>query len=171
MPARSHYDPDTQARAVRMYADRLEEADGVSKAQARREIGEVLGINPATLKNWIVRDLEAPGHSPVEVKERDTELAELKAENARLKRANEILRTSSAFFRRSGARPQTRTIIAYIRQYRHRFGVEPIWVPCSASTAPRSPRPPSTPIKPAASRSRTENSQTLKTPTPSTRCG
>lgn len=98
MPARSHYDSETQARAVRMYADRLEEADGVSKAQARREVGEVLGINPATLKNWIVRDLEAPGHSPAEVKERDAELAELKAENARLKRANEILRTSSAFF-------------------------------------------------------------------------
>ena len=85
-----------------MYADRLEEADGVSKAQARREVGEVLGIKPATLKNWINRDLEAPGHSPAEVKERDAELAELKAENARLKRANEILRTSSAFFVSSG---------------------------------------------------------------------
>ncbi|WP_150461313.1 hypothetical protein [Nesterenkonia ebinurensis] len=98
MPARSRYDPKTQARGVRMYADRLEEADGVSKAQARREVGEVLGINRATLKNWIVRDLEAPGHSPAEVKERDAELTELKAENARLKRAHEILRTSSAFF-------------------------------------------------------------------------
>lgn len=98
MPARSHYDPETQARAVRMYADCLEEGDGVSKAQARREVGEVLGINQATLKNWINRDLEAPGHSPAEVRERDVELAALKAENARLKRANEILRTSSAFF-------------------------------------------------------------------------
>lgn len=98
MPARSHYDPETQARAVRMYVDRLDEGDGASKAQARREVGEVLGINEATLKNWVKRDLEAPGHSPAEVKERDTELACLKAENARLKRANEILRTSSAFF-------------------------------------------------------------------------
>ncbi|WP_208009886.1 hypothetical protein [Nesterenkonia sphaerica] len=43
MPARSHYDSETQARAVRMYADRLEEADGVSKTQARREVGDVLG--------------------------------------------------------------------------------------------------------------------------------
>lgn len=98
MPARSHYDPETQARAVRMYADRLKEVDGISKAQARREIGEVLGINQATLKNWIVRDLEAPGYSPSEIKDHDAELAALKAENARLKRANEILRTSSAFF-------------------------------------------------------------------------
>ena len=51
MPARSHYDPETQARAVRMYADRLNEGDGVSKTQARREVGEVLGISQATLKN------------------------------------------------------------------------------------------------------------------------
>ncbi|WP_120002799.1 hypothetical protein [Nesterenkonia muleiensis] len=72
MPARSHYDPETQAWAVRMYAERLEEVDGVSKAQARGEVGEVLGINEATLKNWIVRDLEAPGYSPTEIKKRDT---------------------------------------------------------------------------------------------------
>lgn len=51
MPARSHYDPKTQSRAVRMRANRLEEADGVSKAQARREVGEVLGIHQARLQN------------------------------------------------------------------------------------------------------------------------
>ena len=70
----------------------------MSKTQARHEVGEVLGINQATLKTWINRDLYAPGHSAVEVKERDAKLAALKAENAQLKRANEILRTLSAFF-------------------------------------------------------------------------
>lgn len=75
---------------MRIYVDRLEEGGGVSKTQARRGFGEVLCISPATLKNWINRDLEAPGHSPAEVKERDAELAALKAKNARLKGASGI---------------------------------------------------------------------------------
>ena len=53
------------------------------------------------------------------------EVKGLKRENAQLRRANEILKTASAFFR-SAARPFGPMRIAYIDEYRGRFGVEPI---------------------------------------------
>lgn len=52
MPAPKKYGEETQARAVRMYADRMAEG-GISQLKARQEIRELLGINPATLRNWI----------------------------------------------------------------------------------------------------------------------
>jgi transposase-like protein len=100
MPASKKFDEETQARAVRMYADRLAEGD-ISQRAAREEVGALLGINPATLRSWIRRELgegvtpagaNAAGESPVE------ELTRLRRENAQLRRANEILRTSAAFF-------------------------------------------------------------------------
>ena len=56
MPAQKKYDEETQARAVRMYADRTTEVD-VSQLAFRKEIGALLGIKEATLRNWIRRDL------------------------------------------------------------------------------------------------------------------
>jgi transposase-like protein len=99
MPAPKKYDEETQARAVRMYADRVAEGD-VSRRTAREEVGHLLGINPSTLRNWIRRDLGegttsggAAGDGPA-----DQELTRLRRENAQLRRANEILKTASAFF-------------------------------------------------------------------------
>jgi transposase-like protein len=81
-----------------MYQDRLAETDE-SKLMARRHVGELLGINPATLRNWIEdrhfssrRVVEEPPADPA------AELAALRKENAELRRANEILKTASAFF-------------------------------------------------------------------------
>lgn len=96
MPAQKKYDRETQARAVRMYADRIAEG-GVSQLGARKEVGELLGINEATLRNWIRRDL-GEGSTPAADQSVDAELIELRKENARLRRANEILKTASAFF-------------------------------------------------------------------------
>ena len=98
MPAPKKYDEETQDRAVRMYADRIAAGD-VSQLHARREVGELLGINPATLRNWIRRDLGEAGKAAVTAAEpADAELARLRRENAQLRRANEILKTASAFF-------------------------------------------------------------------------
>jgi len=47
------FDPETRERAVRMYEDRIAEF-GDSKRAARRHVGELLGINQATLRNWVV---------------------------------------------------------------------------------------------------------------------
>lgn len=97
MPAQKKYDEETQARAVRMYADRMAEGDDVSQVAARKEIGELLGIKEATLRNWVRRDL-GEGVTPAVGEAGEGELARLRQENARLRRANEILKTASAFF-------------------------------------------------------------------------
>ena len=96
MPAPKKYDEETQARAVRMYADRIAEGD-ISALKARQEVGELLGINASTLRNWIRRDL-GESATPPRDESLEAENARLRKENARLARANEILKTASAFF-------------------------------------------------------------------------
>jgi transposase len=98
MPAPKKFDDETQARAVRMYADRIAGGD-VSQVRARQEVGELLGVNPSTLRNWIRREF-GEGVTPAVAggEAVDDELARLRRENAQLRRANEILKTASAFF-------------------------------------------------------------------------
>lgn len=104
MPAQRKYEEETMARAVRMYRDRLAEDDQISQRGAREEVGELLGINPSTLRNWVRRDDErngvaGPAGASAGAGESLTdEVARLRRENAKLRRANDILRTSSAFF-------------------------------------------------------------------------
>ena len=81
-----------------MYRDRLRDHPGESKLQARRRVGELLDINPATMPNWIEREEVDAGDRPGMTSEVSAELKALRKENAELRRANEILRTASAFF-------------------------------------------------------------------------
>ena len=81
-----------------MYRDRLRDHPGESKLQARRHVGGLLDINPATLRNWIERDEVDTGERPGVTSEASAELRALRKENAELRRANEILKTASAFF-------------------------------------------------------------------------
>lgn len=98
MPAPRKYDDETRARAIRMYQDRLDEG-GISQAAARREIGELIGVNPDTLRGWLRREFGEGITPPVTAGEpASEEVARLRRENAQLKRANEILKTASAFF-------------------------------------------------------------------------
>lgn len=94
MAAPRKFDAETRERAVRMYQEHLADAQ-CSKLAARRHVGELLGINPATLRNWIESDTRSL--SP-QVSAESAELRRLKRENAELRRANEILKTASAFF-------------------------------------------------------------------------
>jgi transposase len=87
-------------RAVRLYTDRLRD-HGESKLAARRHVGELLGIAPATLRNWIEaaeRRARAAVPDAADSGADATELRRLRQENAELRRANEILKTASAFF-------------------------------------------------------------------------
>lgn len=100
MPAPRKFDEETRARAVRLYADRLRD-HGESKLAARKHVGELLDINPATIRNWV--EAEERGARPVgsdadESADTAAELRRLRAENAELRRANDILKTASAFF-------------------------------------------------------------------------
>ena len=52
MPAPKKYDVEFRERAMRMYRDRLAEGSD-SKMGARRHVGALLDLNPATLRNWI----------------------------------------------------------------------------------------------------------------------
>ena len=70
----------------------------MSQSKAREEVGELLGINASTLRNWVRRD-QGEGTTPAAGGESvDVEVVRLRRENAQLKRANEILKTASAFF-------------------------------------------------------------------------
>jgi transposase len=95
------FDPETRERAVRMYQDRIAETRE-SKLAARQHVGELLGINQATLRNWIEdrhrSGSPAAGAVTSSIDDKDAELAALRKENAELRRANEILKTASAFF-------------------------------------------------------------------------
>jgi len=96
----SQYDAATQDRAVRMYFERMEEGD-ISKAAARREIGELLGVKESTLRNWIRKheqQAQAPEPGALSYEQLQAAFDEQSKEMAKLRRANEILKTASAFF-------------------------------------------------------------------------
>lgn len=91
------YDDETRARAVRMFQDRVAEG-GISQVAARREIGELLGVSPDTIRSWVRRMVGEAATPPAGDEPVSEEVARLRRENAQLKRANEILKTASAFF-------------------------------------------------------------------------
>jgi len=100
MPAPRKFDGETRARAVRLYTDRLRDHEK-SKLAARTHVGELLDINPATLRNWVEADeraARAGGQAGDDSVDDAAELRRLRQEVAELRRANEILKTASAFF-------------------------------------------------------------------------
>jgi transposase len=99
MSAPRKFDEETRARAVRLYQDRLRD-HGESKIAARRHVGQLLDIKPATLRNWIEADERVARPTPAAASSANdaAELRRLRAENVELRRANEILKTASAFF-------------------------------------------------------------------------
>ena len=97
MAAPRKYDEESRARAVRMDRDRMAER-GESALEARRQVGELLDINPSTLRHWLDREDIETGARPGVTTEVAEELKTLRRENAELRRANDILKTASAFF-------------------------------------------------------------------------
>lgn len=94
------FDAETRARAVRMYEDRLRD-HGDSKLAARKHVGAILDVNPATLRNWIEGERGHGGETGAGRADGDVDVEEfrrLQKEVAELRRANEILKTASAFF-------------------------------------------------------------------------
>lgn len=96
MVAPRKYDQEFRDRAVRMYRDRLEQSGG-SLLAARRHVGALLDLNPATLRNWIEDGERQVGDRPARTVESE-EVRALRRRVTELERANEILKTSAAFF-------------------------------------------------------------------------
>ena len=107
MPAPRKFDDETRARAVLLYQDRLRD-NGGSQLAARRHVGALLDINPATIRNWVEdgdrskrsgsTSTASGSVSGSSGQDAQDELRRLRQENAELRRANDILKAASAFF-------------------------------------------------------------------------
>lgn len=98
MPAPRKYPDELRQRAVRLVRDRVVDEPGLPVSRACRLVGEQLGINGDTLRNWVKRDRIDAGELPGTASADATRIAELEKENRELRRANTILRQASAYF-------------------------------------------------------------------------
>src|SRR3954453_11637381 len=101
-------DPDeVRDRAIRLVRDLVDNGDeSVTVTGACRRVGEQLGINTDTLRNWVKQVLVDDGERPGLSTSDRARLVELEREVRELRRANAILKTASAFFAASStARP------------------------------------------------------------------
>lgn len=96
MAAPRKYPEELRERAIRMAIDLRR--DPATRSGALKRVGEQLGINPETLRNWVGQAEIDEGHRPGVTTAEARRIAELERENRELRRANEILRTASAFF-------------------------------------------------------------------------
>ncbi|WP_425411229.1 transposase, partial [Nocardioides insulae] len=65
--------------------------DPATRTGALRRVGEQLGINPETLRNWVSQAEIDEGHRPGVSTDEARRIAELEREVKELRRANEIL--------------------------------------------------------------------------------
>ncbi len=96
MAAPRKYPEELRERAIRMALDLRR--DPVTRTGALRRVGDQLGINPETLRNWVTQAEVDAGDRAGTTSEEARRVLELEREVRELRRANEILRTASAFF-------------------------------------------------------------------------
>jgi len=96
MAAPRKYPEELRERAIRMAVELRR--DPATRQGALRRVGEQLGINPETLRNWVSQAEVDAGDRPGTTTAEAARIAELEREVRELRRTNEILRTASAFF-------------------------------------------------------------------------
>jgi transposase len=96
MAAPRKYPEELRERAIRMAVDLRR--DPATRTGALRRVGEQLGINPETLRNWVQQAEIDEGRRPGVTTDDAKRIAELEREVKELRRANEILKTASASF-------------------------------------------------------------------------
>jgi transposase len=96
MAAPRKYPDELRERAIRMAVDLRR--DPATRVGAPRRVGDQLGINPATLRNWVQQVEIDEGHRPGVTTVDAQRIADLEREVRELRRANEIVRTASAVF-------------------------------------------------------------------------
>src|SRR5215217_3973629 len=103
MAAPRKYPDELRERATRLAVDARR--DPATRTGALKQIGEQLGINPETLRNWLIQAEVDEGHRTGTTTDDATRLAELERENRELRRTNAILKSASAFFAAELDRP------------------------------------------------------------------
>jgi transposase len=98
MASRKQHPAELRERAVAMVFE-LRAESGNSRGSIAR-VGERLGLNPETLRNWVERAEIDGGQRPGTTSDDKKRVAELERENRGLRRANEILKAASAYFAR-----------------------------------------------------------------------
>lgn len=106
MGAPRKYPEELRERAVRLAVEARR--DPITRAGALRRIGEQLGINPETLRNWVQQAEIDAGDRPGVTTDDAQRIAELEREVRELRRANQILKSASAFFAAEPGRPSSR---------------------------------------------------------------
>jgi transposase len=106
MGAPRKYPEELRERAVRLAVEARR--DPITRAGALRRIGEQLGINPETLRNWVQQAEIDAGDRPGVTTDDAQRIAELEREVRELRRANQILKSASAFFAAELDRPSSR---------------------------------------------------------------
>ncbi|GMA38452.1 transposase [Mobilicoccus caccae] len=98
MPAPRKYPEELRERAIRLVRDRLADEPGLPVSRACRLVGEQLGVNGDSLRNWVKRERIDAGEVPGVTSAEAVRIADLEKENRELRRANTILRQASAYF-------------------------------------------------------------------------
>ena len=106
MGAPRKYPEELRERAVRLAVEARR--DPITKAGALRRIGQQLGINPETLRNWVQQAEIDAGDRPGVTTDDAARIEELEREVRELRRANQILKSASAFFAAELDRPSSR---------------------------------------------------------------
>jgi transposase len=98
MVARKQHPAELRERAVAMVFELRAESGSTRGTLAR--VGERLGINPETLRNWVEKAEVDSGQRPGTTSDDKKRIADLEKEVRELRRANEILKAASAYFAR-----------------------------------------------------------------------
>ena len=98
MTSRKQHPAELRERAVAMVFE-LRAESGNPRGSISR-VGERLGVNPETLRNWVERAEIDGGQRPGTTSDDRKRIAELEREVRELRRANEILKAASAYFAR-----------------------------------------------------------------------
>jgi len=81
MPAPKKHPDELRERAVRLVRQKLIDEPGLAVSRASRQVGEQLGINPDTLRNWVKRDRIDEGEIPGMTTTDAQRIAELEKQN------------------------------------------------------------------------------------------
>ena len=92
MAAPRKYPDELRERSTRMAVDARR--DPATRSGTFRRVGEQLGINPETLRNWVVQAEVDEGHRPGTTTSESQRLVELEKEVCELRRANSMAHSS-----------------------------------------------------------------------------